>query len=106
MSLSAAAARLARLAIYSSNARPRRHRLTIEPLEDRAVPANEMTIVAAGDSASIDVKTTGQTTTISAKEPGATLSLATIQDALADASPNLRNVVITTEVPNTGTDGG
>src|SRR5262245_47790758 len=106
MSLSAAA-RFARLAFRQSKTPARRSRLAFEQLEDRAVPANDITIVAAGvdDSAFIDVKTTGQTTTISPKVPSASLSLTTIQNALADASPNVRNVVVTTSVPNTGTDG-
>ena len=84
-----------------------RSRLAIEPLEDRAVPANNLTIVDASvdDSAFVDVKTTGQTITISTKVPDAELSIATLQSALANAGPNIRDVVVTTDVAPGGTDG-
>jgi len=91
----------------ASCSKHRRSRLTIEALEDRAVPANNLTIVDASvdDSAFVDVKTTGQTTTISTKVPDAELSIATLQAALADIGPNVRNVVVTTDVANGETDG-
>jgi len=102
-----AAARLARLALQPSKSRTRRRRLALESLEDRAVPANDITIVdVSTPSDLIDVKTTGQTTTISTTGPGAILSLQTIQDAMTDTSPNVRNVVVTTAVAQGETDGG
>jgi hypothetical protein len=100
-------ARFARLASRRPAGVRRRRTLILESLEDRAVPANNITVVDASvdDSAFIDVKRTGQTITISTKLPDAQLSIETIRAALADPTPAIRNVVITTDVANGGTDG-
>jgi hypothetical protein len=103
MSVPAAARRFARLPAPRPSAPARRSRLTIEPLEDRAVPANSIFIADhATADVNIDVDTVGTTTTIATTGGSAVLSLATIEAALQD--PAVTNVVVTTAVAAGGTD--
>ncbi|HKB06443.1 MAG TPA: hypothetical protein VKD90_29885 [Gemmataceae bacterium] len=103
MSVPVAARRFARVAARRPSIPARRSRLAIEPLEDRAVPANSLFIAdhATADE-KIDVDTVGTTTTIATLGGGAVLSLTTIEAALQD--PAVTNVVVTTAVAAGGTD--
>lgn len=82
-------------------------RLTVQGLESRELPANNLTLVPIGvdDSAFVDVSTQGQTITIRTKLPDAILSLTTLQNALSQTQGNRREVIVTTEVTNSGVDG-
>lgn len=76
-------------------------------LDDRIVPANNLTIQGAAfnDAAFVRVQSNGPTTTIRTKSPDAGLSIATIQSALVD--PNTTTVIVTTDVANgQGTNNG
>ncbi|HVK15119.1 MAG TPA: hypothetical protein VM597_40645 [Gemmataceae bacterium] len=74
--------------------------LAFECLEERAVPANNLTVqpVSFDDSAFVRVQQNGPAVTIRTTAPDAGVSLKTIQDALAD--PDVRTVVVTTDVAN------
>ncbi|HJZ90837.1 MAG TPA: hypothetical protein VKE40_08175 [Gemmataceae bacterium] len=80
--------------------RSARSLLVVESLEDRALPANNLTVadVNFNDSTFVRVQSTGPTTTIRTKAPDAQVSLKTIQNALKD--PGARTVIVTTDVAN------
>ncbi|HKB04575.1 MAG TPA: hypothetical protein VKD90_20295 [Gemmataceae bacterium] len=97
MAPSLAAGRRARPARHSLRTR---RRLAFDSLEERAVPANNLTIEPVGfnDKDFIRVQSNGPTTTIRTKAPDAHLSLTTIQEALQDAGA--RTVIVTSDVAN------
>jgi hypothetical protein len=85
---------------HDASRRAARLPLVVESLEDRALPANNLTVadVNFDDSAFVRVQSNGPTTTIRTKAPDAQVSLKTIQDALKD--PGARTVIVTTDVAN------
>src|SRR4051812_48404878 len=105
MSVPVAARWFARLAARPRPSSPaRRTRLTIQPLEDRAVPANSIIIV---DHNTADVNISASpvangTLTIRTTDGSALLSLSTIEAALTN--PAVTNVIVTTAVAPAGTD--
>lgn len=104
MSVPAAARRLARLTTRRPLTQARRSRLAIEPLEDRAVPANSIILVDHNTAdVNIDVSpVVNGTVTIQTTDGSALLSLATIEAALTN--PAVTNVVVTTAVAPGGND--
>ena len=98
------AARLARLLSRRPSKFVRRSRLSIEGLEDRAVPANTLNVV--GDilqETNINVSPlTAGTITISTTGGNAAVSLETLQNALTN--PQATRVVVTTAVAAGGTN--
>jgi hypothetical protein len=97
------AARKFYLGLMQTKRRRTRSRLGIESLEDRAVPANNLTIVDGTTDTNIDLpQGNGATSVFQTTGADAELSLATIQAELQ--KPNVRTVVITTEAKNPPAD--
>ena len=78
-------------------------KLRVESLEERAVPANNLTIVAGTTDTNISIQPgNGSTITIFTRGDNAQLSIGTLQSQLQDT--NRVNLIVTTDVKN-GTPG-
>jgi hypothetical protein len=85
----------------------RSHRLAVESLEAREVPANNLSVAGAtfDDSNDVKVTTQAQTIRIETLKADAQVSIATIEDALKQTQGNRKQVIVSTAVAPGGTDG-
>jgi hypothetical protein len=87
----------------SAAARRARPRLAVEALEDRAVPANNLTVTNDPDSFNVSVTFTQDAAHIATTGPGARLSLATLGAVLTQ--PGVHRVTVTTAADAPADDG-